>query len=567
MERLRKLGRRRTTFPTDLTTAEVVAKDLVVPARQQADDTPMLDQLDENTTLSTLVNGDPGSGKTILAYSLATHWLDQNLLPVVIDLRELDPDTTALDELMRSQLQLIDAPDIDESNVRLIVDGLDEALATLEPHDIFERMQRLQDLAPVTAFCRRHEYSTRLATLFTDYFDRIVELAPWNVNDFTDYLGRLHAAGLIPNVDLAATVGADQRLQTLVARPLMARMLTVISTTDDELPSNVADLYTRYLNRVAESADIALRHVTGTHDSIAMEVWRRVAWQMFRSNNRGVDAFSPDDIVRAADMPGLSGNAGFRAIETIMDVDPGGRTVSFIHYSLFEFLVAQRIADGLSALAPTSPEEAATLLTKDLTHEIRGHVVTLLRQATTLNLTRWPAHLTAVYQAARQFDDPDKLTACNLVVYIMARLGTSTDDALRTLLATETEPFLRNSIQWSLAREDDRGATTEYLTELTHNAEAAALNRGYLLYYYGDIDEAAGPPYPDTGGSWTNTRHKVTEKLTGDDYDAKPRDASSTCSPSSTWPTPARKSSNRTNLASWRKYSTPSTKTTPPAMA
>lgn len=519
IERLRKLGRRRTTFPTDLSTAQVVDMELVVPARTQTG-IEVIDAIDRLGTDSTLILGDPGSGKTILAYTLAKHWLTNGLLPIAVDLRDVGDVATSIDQLLEDLFQG-DAIAGHLTNLRFIVDGLDEALgAGLEPEDVHSRISALQRFAPVVALCRRREYATRLGAWLSEDFDSVIDLAQWGPAQFTEYLERLAGAGQIRDTRLASVVEQDPRLATLITRPLLARMLTLVANSSAEnVPTNVPALYNAYLTRLAESADVGLRRITGTQDGVAMGVWRRVAWEMFLRNDRGVDAFTPEQVLDAAMTDDITGDVAFRAVEAIMDVDPGGNTVSFLHYSLFEFLVAQTIAERISELAATDPAAATEALSKDLTHEIRSYLVSLLREADNPTLHRRAENLVAVYKAGRRLECPASLTVCNLVVYVLSRLGISADDALVSLLRDEDEPFLRNSIQWALARQDHRPSVKEYIDELNNDPHAASLNRGYLLYYYGDIDEHAGPPYLDGGDSWGNTREKVTDKFRRSEYE------------------------------------------------
>lgn len=520
-ERMRILGRRRTTFPTDLSTAEVVRMELVVPARSTRGEL-VLDRLLGASGDSVLVLGDPGAGKTILAYSFARRLLDEGRLPLTVDIREVGTEWQTLDELLISQLGTsVSAEDLDK--VSIVVDGLDEALGSgMEPEEIQRRTMQLRDVAPVVAFCRKRDYNTRLGAWLRDFPDQVMELAQWTFADFADYLGRLRAAGEIGTQDLLQRVEADPRLASLVARPLLARMLTLVATSEDgTLPSDISTLYSAYLRRVAEFADAAMGTVPPQR-AVAMEVWLRVAWEMFAAHERGVDSFLPEDVLEAASSPDLGADLAFRAIETIMDVDASGRTVSFIHYSMFEFLVAQTVADRLIGFAPKGSASAAQVLARDLPGEIRRHLVSLLRADTSLPAHRWPAYLADIYRAARGLDSPGNLTACNLVVYILCRLGINVEGALLALLEDERDPFLRNSIHWALARIDHREATNAYLGALVEDPGFASMNRGYLLYYYGDIGEAEGPPFVDGGGSWQNTRDKVLKKLGGVEYSSVP---------------------------------------------
>ncbi len=51
----------------------------------------------------------------------------------------------------------------------------------------------------------------------------------------------------------------------------------------------------------------------------------------------------------------------------------------------------------------------------------------------------------------------------------------------------------------------------------------ASLNRGYLVYYWGDIDRDSEPPYQDivVATKWSYTRSRTADLLAADDYDTR----------------------------------------------
>jgi hypothetical protein len=111
-----------------------------------------------------------------------------------------------------------------------------------------------------------------------------------------------------------------------------------------------------------------------------------------------------------------------------------------------------------------------------------------------------------------------------LIAYIACRLEVPFVEDLRPLLDVTEDPFLRNSLMWALVRGDDHATLTRYTEELDTDEQLSALNRGYLLYYYGDIP-VGSPPFADEEPwrSWSHTRRKLVERFAAvDQYEATP---------------------------------------------
>ncbi len=80
--------------------------------------------------------------------------------------------------------------------------------------------------------------------------------------------------------------------------------------------------------------------------------------------------------------------------------------------------------------------------------------------------------------------------------------------------------FLLQSLLWGLCRLGDEEALTRFVRELRASAEWRAWNRGYLMYYYGDIDRRTDPPYVDTdrGRGWSRTRERSIDLMSASGY-------------------------------------------------
>jgi hypothetical protein len=344
-------------------------------------------------------------------------------------------------------------------------------------------------------------------------------------NQFQDFAQRLDRAGLLGDAHLLDRVLHDAELARLVQRPLLARMLTYVSTGDADVRDQTS-LYQRYISKSAATNDIALARVGCDIGSPSARLWRDAAWHAF-ADRGGVDALPFADLVtHLHDLHQIDLNCAYRALAGIIDAVPAsdGLTAAFLHYSFYEFLVAQHVAIELAAAQQGDDiARGATALKHDLPPEMRRHLVLLLQAAAT-DLYAWPRWLADVYKAQRQQPDPERRTVANLVAYISARLGVPADEALQGLLLEETDPFLRNSLNWALARRDNHQGLDRYLADLAADVELASLNRGYLLYYYGDLSRHNPPPYRDDDPHvpWSQTRARLEDKFLGPQHASVP---------------------------------------------
>ena len=140
-------------------------------------------------------------------------------------------------------------------------------------------------------------------------------------------------------------------------------------------------------------------------------------------------------------------------VETIIDVNRGFEEGRFVHYSFFHFLLAGGI-DRLMRSAVERSEELRGVLSRDLPRPVRHFLVDQLRGRRSPDLIEG---LVQVYKMLRLDDDVTgeteeaKLVGCNLIAYIVSRaFGQQGNEALRELLAGESDPFVTNSLRWAL---------------------------------------------------------------------------------------------------------------------
>jgi len=515
VERVNALGRRRTAFPTDLSLAELRERGLLVPARLKGHgDGPIDEQavLDTVTAPSSvLVLGPPGGGKTVFAYEAARHLLDRGITALTLDLATLpDEPPSSLADLVRDVADL--HADV-EGQIVLIVDGVDELLAGgVQVDRIAQRLESLAGLAGLIVTCRAYDYERQLAAVVRpELFSAIFHLQPWRVEpEFSNFVAQLVEARLLQDTSMVQRVAEDERLRLLVTRPLHARMLTYVA--EDGLPDDPSRLYEQYMGKLSAATASTLRR-TDCRVADVLAIWADAAWLTLVSGGRA-DSLPVDALLGAFRAQGIEPACAWRVLNPILDPSPVGiAQAAFVHYSFYEYLVAHRVARELAAARDAgNSSRAAVALEHDLPQEVRRHLTALLRR-TLLNAYDWPTWLVDVYSAIPAESD-SRLVTCNLIAYIACRLEVPFVEDLRPLLDVTQDPFLRNSLMWALVRGDDHATLSRYTEELGTDGRLSALNRGYLLYYYGDIP-VGHPPFVDEEPwrSWDHTRRKLVERF------------------------------------------------------
>ncbi len=524
---LARIGQRRTGYPTDSSVAELNDGGLVVAPglRSSAGNAVALAEIaDKAVAGSVLVLGAPGSGKTVMAYGAALAIrAGGRATPVPIDLRDLPPGGNGRAAVLAAASASVQQPPPDDDGrpVCWTVDGLDEALASgADPTAVAQALTALAATGGLLVTCRRADYERVLMrAVGTGLFATVAEVQPWTTDgEFAGFLRLLADRGQPADPGLLDRVRAQPSLAALVTRPLHARMLVMAAgAADIRTP---ADLYQQYFGRLAAATETALRQAGCDDAGPVGPRWRDTAWRVFVCR-QPADAFPVPDALEGLALAGLTGPCGYRVLAAVADLEQrfDELVAGFVHYSFFEYFVARRVADGLLSAWPQDPAAARSLLAADLPQEMRRFAVQILRARAT-DLPSWPAWLAQAWAPA---DTAHRRTPNNLLAYVACRLGVPAADPLRRLLDAETDPFLRNSLGWALARCDDRDSVAEYLSRLDDDLEMSSLNRGYLLYYFGDLPRTE-PPYPDPPPHrpWPLTRAKLAAKLADPAHAAVP---------------------------------------------
>ncbi|MGW0436639.1 hypothetical protein ACWDV4_29335 [Micromonospora sp. NPDC003197] len=496
MELVNRLGRRRTAYPLDLSLAELHRLGLFVPGRiapyyeRDAESgertvTALTARLRRGE--SVLLLGEPGSGKSLSLYGVALALQEAGLLP--IPLRALDA-AEVLDSVRR-----VGRDPMAAGNTVTLVDGLDEASELTSDSTLAATLLDLLDRTPALVTSRIREYEERIAFETTAIsFDEVFVLKGWSVEDeFADYLDRLRRHRLIADPALYRTAVASEQLARLVARPLYARMLTFIGHDAAAQISSVSKLYGEYLIRLSQATDFAIRSSHPVWNGQSLAVWQMAGW-FVHSRELPADAIPMIDL--HASLPGDRRSAEIRALDQVIDRRTlhGTEIGEFLHYSFYEYLLASYIRDRLRS--ELSADQAVVLLRRDLTREIRHHLVGQLQELADDRLGERLSELYGQLRDQPDLDPVDRLTVCNLLVYLISRISPTAPRQLGVLLRRERSEFLLNSILWALCHHRSDSALARFLSLLQHDPKFRTYSRGYVLYYYGDV-RTGKPPFLD----------------------------------------------------------------------
>jgi hypothetical protein len=244
-------------------------------------------------------------------------------------------------------------------------------------------------------------------------FNCIQEMPMWTPGaEFRDFTQRLAVRGLLADPDLPDRIEADPDLAVLVERPLFARMLTYVATRVPAVTDRTS-LYQSYIDKTAAATGTALARAGCNTRVPTGELWRAAAWFAFRDRGGPEGLQFADLVAHLATAYELERECAYRALTGIADAIPSvmGVTAHFVHYSFYEFLVAQQAAsDLLAAHRARDSNVVVRILARDFPQEIRRHLVRLLRAAA-MDLYSWPQWFAEIYTAAAIRPEPERRTS------------------------------------------------------------------------------------------------------------------------------------------------------------
>lgn len=448
---------------------------------------------------SVLLLGDPGLGKSTLALltyaSLKEPAMAVPALGVVRgrwrDLAVPDEDWEAtlrrLIGLAHARapwpqtLQLPQLPWI------LILDGIDES--PLLSSDATKTLRRLGEEATLLVTCRRSDHQRYLEAEGST-FAVIVELEPWGEERLQHYANALESSGrLLP----AGAVRELLRLKQgpkLISYPLWLSMLTYLAEHETDLKVSQLDDYVllqRTMGAVAKEE--ATRH--GEVEPGALEeTWQRMAWTLHCRRRERQGPLSRAEL--ALDLRLGTDEPLFKAACSMLEIKDQ-RVSGFRHEVIHDYWLGEEIA---ARLPKASAAEIVDLLGRQRSSLANDAVRSRLR-------ANGQAAETAAGLRERFIEVPEgprEEFVKNQMLYFIGRLD---PDKSSTFLASiwrlrEEAEFVRYSAAFNGAMVGAEGVEEDYYQYLCENSEAESLNRGYHLFYHGDIDvNESEMPYRD----------------------------------------------------------------------
>lgn len=516
----RRLGARRTAYPLDLSIAELHNRGLYVPAtfsdpakglsHLRVDD--LAAKIEAGTSI--LVLGEPGSGKSVASYALL-HRIRQHSPAIAARVSDL---RAALDSSTRSTdlaIALREARTREGAPPVLVVDGLDETLGEFDSSaDLAELLRQLGDWFTMVVTCRRREFEDNLASAVDGgSFESIYSIETWTLHgQFAEFVRRLVAAGLLESERLFNVIAGSADLARMIVRPLYARMLTFLGREGLSAVTDVSSLYAEYIDKLAMASDAALTAAGCRLRSRSGDIWVDAAWHIFAGGLLHEDRFDFEPVTAfLVNRFAERATCLSRALSQVCDQwRSGGRVRGrFVHYSFFEYLVSRYYVRQLSEALPAGTPALTECLGVDPSPEIRHFVVDELRETQGPGLSDALAEAYLGMRAASPRTVRTRTTS-NLIAYLLSRVARNGRASLRRLLDDEDDMFLQQSILWGLCHLGDNDALAVFVRKARASARWRAWNRGYVMYYYGDIDRQAEPPYVDEDRrrGWGRTRER-----------------------------------------------------------
>ncbi len=386
-------------------------------------------------------------------------------------------------------------------------------------------LNRLRDAFTLVITCRRREFEDNLAkSMESDTFDSIYSIDAWTLDQqFADFVNRLVIARFLASNAILSEIRESPVLTKMVNRPLFARMLTFLGQSGVETVTTVATLYAEYIDKLGTTSEIALTAAGCRQASQPKEIWTKAAWVIFSKGLLFEERFSVGAVsALVANKLDAQPRCVARALGHICDEwRVAGRVWGrFVHYSFFEYLVACHYLDEVAqSVMQGSAAQLAQILGLDLTPEIRHFLVDELRLAHIPDLSR---ALESAYQESKQFGrrSARARTIGNLIAYLLSRVAPDAQASLRKLVVSEEDMFLQQSLLWGLCHVGDEQGLERFVAESRASAQWRAWNRGYLMYYYGDIDRREDPPFIDADPRrpWGRTRERSISLMSAPSY-------------------------------------------------
>jgi hypothetical protein len=480
-------------------------------------DSLLIDLMSEGR--SALILGRPGLGKstTLMLFFAALGTASSDLrLPqhvMYVSLREVSSSVTDASGLIREAVGLAHdrAPwpsdlEIPAVGMAFLLDGVDEW--ALDEGIVERILVSLRQRGPIVASCRLGEFARRLEHA-KDQFEVILELVAWQGDQVRAYSEGLRRRGW----SRAATYVVDHG-ETFTGRlfgiPLWLSMISYLlrpEAPEGSVPQTDVEVLRKCAWAVAR--DQCDRYHLGSDQGNVerlARVWRDCAWKVHSARRHGAPHPLLADVLAAAALPDTQWD---EPVSSVLDADE--RVHGFFHEVFMEYWLAERLQLSLTAGLGigTQAQQMLRLQRSPETNEILREL--LFRDGDDVKVA---LAMKDVYPLVASNEVFEK----NQLIYFAGRLSDVPEvkEFIRSVWFDAGETiFVRISAAFAAIPLGEDEIEAELLRYLSESTEWDEINRGYHLFYYGDVDvQESALPYRDSGDvSAHRTIMKLIERL------------------------------------------------------
>lgn len=298
-----------------------------------------------------IVLGEPGSGKTVAVQRFAWELCDTagaTTIPVIIPL--LFYAGTPLNEWVRSILQNTGLLRLDDEraltaflhqpDIRCVflLDGLNE-VSPVHRDRLKDELVRWQAAQPRHSVIITSRAQDEVWRSLHQQIDEALVIQPITGAQVTAYL----TATLGEVRGLALCNRLDDRLRTLVQRPLLLYLMKEAALADESLPGNRGELYARFVSRLL-ARDTDKPGVESLPDHVKRQAAMRLAYELHARTTLVCPRAEAAAIVTAGSGQAIEGEA---IITTLLrhGLLLGDEQLRFPHQTLQEYFVAEALRE------------------------------------------------------------------------------------------------------------------------------------------------------------------------------------------------------------------------------
>lgn len=501
----------------------------------------LMDYMSKNERI--LILGEAGQGKTTILKHLFSLMVDHYIenpdetvpLPFYIPLRELSLAQSNVVELLWSNVdELFPLPFADfaflvrNGQIIVLLDGFDEINGELTQRSINVRAASRLFTLPSVLSCRKGFYEFYLSVSpIQELYPQKIELQFLTLNNAviryitTFYTKKSEAATneiTTPPARIIQTIQDNQVLRDLVQRPLLLMMMLetfASAQAVEEFNStiwNIAKLYEKYTEKWLKSEASKPDSVLKWNEKA--EIIQELAWWLYtiRGATSSANQIYEGVTFTQRELTDVLENLSNRmkhipshqliddiCLRTFLIGNDGG-TYFFIHKSFQEYYAAKHVFEYLKRQGQ-SGEAIACVLREHFSLEVAVFLKHMLR-AKAFSRSHRDIVIKNLIIAYQQNcgDDLSSVIIRNNTSYYAAFLGgLYAIQFLEQAYRQEPNKWVQRSMMVGLALFCDREDILEqYIDVLLTDVEAASINIGYHLVYYGDQPLEEG--YFDRGG-------------------------------------------------------------------